>query len=73
MIATRKLLCLSGLADFIEQLLFIGWLRLEVMFEDGGRIVNEFFNFRINKIPDEIFNTPELTPCKVSILTILFI
>ena len=41
------------------------WLRLEVMFEDGGRLVNEFFNFRINDIPDEIFNTPELTPCKV--------
>ena len=37
------------------------------MFEDGGRLVNEFFNFRINDIPDEIFNTPELTPCKVSI------
>ena len=43
----------------------IGWLRLEVMFEDGSRLVNEIFNFRVNTIPDEIFNTPELAPCKV--------
>ena len=35
------------------------------MFEDGSRLVNEIFNFRVNTIPDEIFNTPELAPCKV--------
>ena len=32
--------------------------------KDGGRIVNEIFNFRTDEYPDSTFQFPELAPCK---------
>ena len=41
-------------------------LRLEVKLPDGSRVVNEIFNFRIDDIPDQVFQIPELAPCLTS-------
>ena len=41
-------------------------VRFEFEGDDGFRLVNEIFNFRIDEIPAEIFLLPELAPCKTS-------
>ena len=41
-------------------------VRFEFEGDDGFRLVNEIFNFRIDEIPAEVFLLPELAACKTS-------